>query len=77
MTPDERRIATVALHSGPWEDYDQIVITVADVLKLEAQHVEAVLQRLRIRQVLNCVSTSAANESAVRVRYEKGTDWVD
>ena len=77
MTPDERRIATVALHAGPWEDHDQIVIAVADVLKLEARHVEAVLQRLRIRQVLNCISTSATNDSAVRVQYEKGTDWVD
>jgi hypothetical protein len=53
MTADERRIANAALGAGPWDDHDQIVIAVADGLGLEAQHEEAVLQRLRIRMVID------------------------
>jgi hypothetical protein len=44
---EERRMANAALRAGPWENHDQIVIAVADGLGLEAQHVEAVLQRFR------------------------------
>jgi hypothetical protein len=78
MTTDERRIANAALGAGPWANHDQIVIAVADGLKLEAKHVEAVLQRLRIRMVLVCVSAArAGSESAASVRYEKGMDWTE
>ena len=77
MTPDERRIATAAIGAGSWNNHDQIVIAVADGLGLEAKHVEAVLQRLRIRMVLVCVSTAdAANETA-SVRYQRGVDWTE
>jgi hypothetical protein len=41
MTAEERKIANAALHSGPWDSRDQIVIAVADGLGIEAQHVEA------------------------------------
>jgi hypothetical protein len=78
MTRDERRIANAALGAGPWENHDQIVIAVAHVLGLEAQLVEAVMQRLRIRMVLVCVSAaSAGSEGAASVRYERGVDWMD
>jgi hypothetical protein len=77
MTADERRIANAALRAGRWDNHDQIVIAVADVLNLEAQNVEGVLQRLRIRMVLVCVSaTNAASETA-SVRYQRGIDWTD
>jgi hypothetical protein len=77
MTADERRIANAALGAGPWDNHNQIVMSVADVLNLEVQHVEAVLQRLRIRMVLVCVSaTNAASETA-SVRYQRGIDWTD
>jgi hypothetical protein len=77
MTADERRIANAALGAGAWEDHDQIVIAVADVLELEAQHVEAVLQRLRIRMVLVCVSAANAASETASVRYQRGIDWTE
>jgi hypothetical protein len=77
MTADERRIANAALAAGPWDNHDQIVIAVADVLNLEAQQVEAVLQRLRIRMVLVCVSASNATSETASVRYQRGMDWTD
>ena len=76
MTAEERKIANAALGAGSGET-DQIVIAIAARLELEPQHNGAVLQRLRIRMVLNCVSTSQVNESAVSVRYEKGLEWTD
>ena len=77
MTAEERRIANAALGAGPWDNHDQIVIAVADVLKLEPRHVESVLQRLRIRMVLVCVSAANATSEGASVRYERGTDWMD
>ena len=78
MTPDERLIATAALGAGSWDDHDQIIIAVAHMLRLEPQLVESVLQRLRIRMVLVCVSAATAgSEGAGSVRYEKGMDWMD
>jgi len=77
MTIDERRIANAALGAGPLDNHDQIVIAVADVLNLEARHVEAVLQRLRIRMVLVCVSAANASSVVASVRYERGIDWTD
>jgi len=77
MTPDERRIANAALRAGPWENHDQIVIAVADLTGLEAQRVEAVLQRLRIRMVLVCVSAANATSDNASVRYERGMDWTE
>ena len=78
MTAEERRIAIAALGAGSWDTHDQIVIAVADGLKLEAKHVEAVLQRLRIRMVLFCVSAARAGSgSAESVRYERGMDWTE
>ena len=75
MTTEERRIATAALGAGSWDKHDQIVIAVADGLGLEAQRVEAVLQRLRIRMVLVCVSAANATSENTSVRYERGMDW--
>jgi 2-phospho-L-lactate guanylyltransferase (CobY/MobA/RfbA family) len=77
MTADERTIANAALGAGPWDNQDQIVIAVADLLGLEPQHVEAVLQRLRIRMVLVCVSAARAGSEGASVRYERGMDWTD
>lgn len=78
MTVEERRIAEAALRAGPWENHDQIVIAVADNLKLEPSHVEAVLQRLRIRMVLACVNTArVGSKGAGWVRYDKGIDWTE
>jgi hypothetical protein len=77
MTAEERTIANAALHSGPWASHDQIVMAVADVLKLEPHHVESVLQRLRIRMVLVCVSAASAGSENASVRYERGMDWMD
>jgi hypothetical protein len=77
MTADERRIANAALGAGPWENHDQIVIAVSDALKLEPQRVEAILQRLRIRMVLVCVSAANATSENASVRYERGMDWTD
>jgi hypothetical protein len=77
MTPEERRIANAALGAGPWDSHDQIVIAVADVLNLEAQHVEAVLQRLRIRMVLVRVSAANAASETATVRYQRGMEWTD
>ena len=77
MTPDERTIANAALRAGPWENHDRIAIAVADQLGLEARHVEAVLQRLRIRMVLVCVSAANATSENASVRYERGMDWMD
>ena len=77
MTPEERRIANAALGAGPWDSHDQIVIAVADVLNLEAQHVEAVLQRLRIRMVLVRVSAANAASETATVRYQRGMEWTE
>ena len=78
MTSDEGRIANATLHAGPWDNHDQIVIAVADALNLDPQHVESVLQRLRIRMVLVCVSAAnAGSEGAASIRYERGMDWTD
>jgi hypothetical protein len=77
MTADERRIANAALGAGPWDSHDQLVIAVAGVLKLEPQRVEAVLQRLRIRMVLVCVSAANATSENASVRYERGMDWME
>jgi hypothetical protein len=77
MTPDERRIANAALGAGPWDNHDQIVIAVADVLKLEPPRVEAVLQRLRIRMVLVCVSAANATSETASVGYQRGIDWTE
>ena len=79
MTHEERTIANAALRAGPWENHDQMVMVVADGLKLEPQKVEAVLKRLRIRLVLNCLSTARdVNErAAASVRYEEGINWTD
>ena len=77
MTAEERRIATASLGAGSWDNHDQIVIAVADMLWLEAQHVEAVLQRLRIRMVLVCVSAANAASKTASVRYQQGIDWTD
>ncbi len=77
MTAEERKIANAALHSGPWDNHDQIVIAVADLLGLEAQRVESVLQRLRIRLVLVCVSAANPTSETASVRYQRGMDWTD
>jgi len=77
MTADERTIANAALHAGPWDSHDQIVIAVAHLLGLEPRHVEAVLQRLRIRMVLVCVSAANAGSEGGSVRYERGMDWME
>jgi hypothetical protein len=78
MTTDDRTIANAALGAGSWDNHDQIVITVAHLTGLEPQHVEAVLQRLRIRMVLVFVSAaSAGSEGTASVRYERGMDWTD
>jgi hypothetical protein len=77
MTLEERTIANAALGAGPWENHDQIVTATADLLGLEAQHVESVLQRLRIRMILVCVSAANATSENASVRYERGMDWTD
>ena len=77
MTPDERRIANSALGAGSWDNHDQIVIAVADGLELAAKHVEAVLQRLRIRMVLVCVSAASATSETASVRYQRGMEWTE
>ena len=77
MTREERRIAVAALRAGPCANHDQIVIAVALNLRLETKHVEAVLHRLRVREVLDCVSTSAMDEDVFSVRYEKGAAWTE
>jgi hypothetical protein len=77
MTTDERTIATAAPGAGPWDNHDQIVIAVADVLKLEPPRVESVLQRLRIRMVLVCVSAASATSETATVRYQRGIDWTE
>lgn len=77
MTADERTIANAALGAGPWDNHDQIVIAVADRLGLKPQRVESILQRLRIRLVLVCVSAANAGSETASVRYERGMDWTD
>jgi hypothetical protein len=77
MTAEERTIANSALGAGPWDNHDQIVIAVAHLLGLEAQHVESVLQRLRIRMILVCVSAANATSETGSVRYGRGMDWTD
>jgi hypothetical protein len=77
MTAEERRIANAALGAGSWDSHEQIVSAVADGLGLEAQRVEAVLQRLRIRMVLVCVSAANAASETASVRYQRGIDWTE
>ena len=77
MTAEERRIANAALGAGSWENHDEIVIAVTHDLGLEAQRVEAVLQRLRIRMVLVCVSAANAASETASVRYQRGIDWTE
>ena len=78
MTAEERQIAVAALHAGPWENHAEIVIAIADRLRLEPQNVEAVLQRLKIRQVLNCViKDSIIKRHHDSIRYEKGMGWTE
>jgi len=77
MTTEERRIANAALGAGSWDSHEQIVSAVADGLGLEAQRVEAVLQRLRVRMVLVCVSTANATSETASVRYRRGIDWTE
>jgi hypothetical protein len=76
-TAEERTIANAALGAGPWDSHDEIVIAVAHLLGLEAQLVEVILQRLRIRMVLVCVSAANATSETASVRYERGMDWMD
>jgi hypothetical protein len=77
MTADERRIANAALGAGSWDSHEQIVSAVADGLGLEAQRVEAVLQRLRIRMVVVFVGAANATSETASVRYQRGIDWTD
>jgi len=77
MTTEERRIANAALGAGSWDSHEQIVSAVADGLGLEAQRVESVLQRLRIRMVLVCVSAATATSETASVRYQRGIDWTE
>jgi hypothetical protein len=77
MTTDERRIANAALGAVPWDSHDQIVVAVSDTLKLAPQRVESVLQRLRVRMVLVCVSAANATSETASVRYQRGMDWTD
>jgi hypothetical protein len=77
MTAEERTIANAALNTGPWDNHDQIVIAVADQLRLEPRRVEAVLQQLRIRMVLVCVSAANATSENASVRYDRGMDLMD
>jgi hypothetical protein len=77
MTTDERRIANAALGAGSWDDHDQIVIAMADGLGLEAQTIETVLQRLRVRMVLACISAANAASETASVRYQRGMDWTE
>jgi hypothetical protein len=77
MTAGDRTIANAAIGAGPWDNHDQIVIAVGDLPELEAQRVEAVLERLRIRMVLVCVSAANATSENASVRYELGMDWMD
>ena len=77
MTAEERRIANAALRAGSYDNNDQLVIAVAAGLKRDPQTVEAALQKLRIRQVLVCVSAANAASEGASVRYERGIDWKD
>ena len=77
MTPDERRIASAALGAGSYDTHDQLVVAVAAGLKRDPQTVEAVLQKLRIRMVLVCVSAANASSVVASVRYERGIDWTN
>jgi hypothetical protein len=72
MTAKERTIASAALGAGPWATHNQLVIAVADGLKREPGDVEAVLTRLRINEVLNCVQYVKDS-----VCYEEGKNWTD
>jgi hypothetical protein len=72
MTAVERRIADAVLNAGPWANHDQLVIAVADGLKLEPKHVETVLERLRVQQVLNRLHYRKDS-----VCYEEGMNWMD
>lgn len=74
MTPEERCIAIAALAAGPHVNHDEIIIAVAVELRLESHMVETVLQRLRMRQTVNCVSTMSEG-GAASVKYEPGIDW--
>jgi hypothetical protein len=72
MNHEERTIATAALDAGPWANHNQIVIAIADRLKLETKRVEEVLQRLTTRQVLNSIAYRKDS-----IRYEEGENWRD
>ena len=72
MTAEERRIANAALRAGSRDNHDQLVIAVGAGLKLDPQTVEAVLQKLRIRQFLNCIGTS--RDVNVNPDYQKPSD---
>jgi hypothetical protein len=77
MTTDERRIANAALGAGSYDNHDQLVIAVAAGLKRDPQTVESVLQRLRIRMVLVCVSAANATSETASVLYQRGMDWTE
>jgi len=77
MTAEERKIANAALGAGPWDNHDQIVIAAADGLGLEPQTIETVLQRLRVRRVVNCISSATTGSESPSVRYERGMDWTE
>jgi hypothetical protein len=77
MTTDERRIANAALRAGSHDNHDQLVVSVAAALRRDPQTVEAVLQKLRIRMVLACVSATNATSETASVRYGRGMDWTD
>lgn len=77
MAADERRIANAALGAGSWDNHDQLVVAVAAGLKRDPQTVEAVLQKLRIRMVLNSVSAARTTSQTASVRYERGMDWTE
>ena len=77
MTREERTIATATLEAGHRENHEQIVFAVATRLDLEPRHMEAVLHRLRMRQVLACVSATRSRGENPSVRYERGMEWTD
>ena len=77
MTREERRIPVAALGAGPYANHDRIVVAVALELRLEPQEIENVLQRLRVRQVLICVSSARTPNESALVRYQKGMNWTE
>ena len=76
VTAEQRSIANAALNAGSYGNDDQLINAVAAALNLKPIKVESVLELLRIRQVLDYVTTSRnVNGSRVSVRYERGVDW--